>query len=168
MSGPLRIQTANKQLTVEFTWHVDRYVHRIISDAGCELTSVDGTPEDLWPSSPPIQQLSLESIDGQSVLLGVGAAGSGHWSISVSSVVDGEYDALKFELACRSREVPDRLASTYRHGASGSIDSQLHVEARSGIAELTTAAEEVLLAVALSGDERTRQWSYLDRETIDS
>lgn len=158
MSGPLTIQTANQRLTVEFTWKTDRYVHRITSDAGCEITSVDGTPEEPWPSSPPIQQLSLESIEGQLVLLGVGAAGSGHWSISVSSVVDGDDEALKFELACRSREVPDRLASTYRCEGS-----QLHLEARSGISEVTKAAEAVVLTANLAGDGRTRQWSYIIR-----
>ncbi len=158
MSDPLSIQTANQRLTVEFTWKADRYVHRITSNAGCEITSVDGTPEDLWPASPPIQQLSLESIAGQPVLLGVGAAGSGHWSISVSSVVDGEDEALKFELACRSREAPGQLASTYRHESG-----QLRIEARSGVSEVVTVADEVRLDASLDGQERTRQWSYLVR-----
>jgi hypothetical protein len=152
------MQTLDKQLTAEFLWKNDRYVHRITDHAGGELTSVEGTPEQAWPASPPIQQLSLESINGEPVLLGVGAAGTGHWSISVTSVRDGDNDALKFELACRSREVPDQLASTYER-----VAGQMEVVAQSGVSEVLNMAGNVVLQASLTGHDRTRQWTYLVR-----
>lgn len=163
MTGTLSLTTAKQQLTVEFYWERDRYVHRVTNAAGEQLVSVDGTPNDAWPASPPIQQLSLEAIDGQAVLLGVGAAGSGHWSISVTSVSDGDDEAFKFELACRSRDQPVRLASTYRYQPAphGSDATTLGVQAQAGVAGVTNDAGEVQLTAELDGSERTHQWAYL-------
>lgn len=106
------ILEAAEGIAVHFDWHRDRFRQRLVRDGEGVAESVEGDADDLWPPAPPIQQLSLETIDGSKVLLGVGAAGRCHWSISVA--VDPSMRGLKFDLACRSREVPGFIGSTYR------------------------------------------------------
>lgn len=74
---------------------------------------VNSQDED-WPASPPIQQLSLESIHGSPTLLGVGQAGKSHWSISVEAMRIDTKPSLKFDVACRCRELPNWLGSSYQ------------------------------------------------------
>ena len=47
------------------------------------LRSMEGTPSDDFPPSPPLQQMHLQEINGTPVLLAVGMAGRGHWSASI-------------------------------------------------------------------------------------
>lgn len=119
MTPPLFVQSRSGRLRVEFAWVVDRYQHRVLDSLGNGLISVDGNAEEAWPPSPPIQQLSLERVDGQEVILGLGAAGTAHWSISVVPTETESGDAIHFELACRCRQSPERLESTYRPLANG-------------------------------------------------
>ncbi len=111
----LTLATSDGRLRLEFHWQRDRFVQQLFVDSVEAGNSIEGDAEDSWPSSPPLQQLSLEDINGSSVILGVGAAGRGHWSISVEidHQSDGA-DAIKFELACRSKEQPPFLGSSYR------------------------------------------------------
>lgn len=75
-----------------------------------------------WPASPPIQQLSLESINDRPTLLGVGQAGKSHWSISIEPIdFEGEA-ALRFDVACRTRTDPGWLGSTYRRTSINAPD----------------------------------------------
>src|SRR5436190_4759521 len=76
------------RLRAEFIWHGDRFAH-IISlvnphgDIQPLLESIEGTTADDWPSSPPLQSLSVEKLpDGRPVALLVGMAGGSHWSAS--------------------------------------------------------------------------------------
>ncbi|QDT07900.1 hypothetical protein K227x_63290 [Rubripirellula lacrimiformis] len=108
----IRLDVPGGRIRVEFRWEGDRFVHRIWVDDIESCHSIDGDADTDWPPSPPIQQLSLEDINGAPVILGVGAAGRGHWSISVESEADG--NALKFDLACRYRDEANSLGSAYQ------------------------------------------------------
>lgn len=66
----------------------DRFQSTVIwiDDQGTEtvlLRSVEGTPNDDFPPSPPLQQMHLQEINGAPVMLAVGMAGRGHWSASI-------------------------------------------------------------------------------------
>src|ERR1051326_2095918 len=79
-------------LRIEFIWRDDRYRHTVsLIDRDRAsiplLESIEGNSEDDWPSSPPLQTLSVERLsDGRSVALLVGMAGGSHWSASVEPV----------------------------------------------------------------------------------
>ena len=159
-------------LRVEFRWHGDRYQHFFLagptppqeatpsSEAGPGSLlgeSVEGDAEHDWPPSPPIQQLSAETIDGENVLLGVGAAGKSHWSISVETRTVDNVPLLRFELACRCPATPPRLGSVYK------IDPQLTLE------PLDSAVREdcrpnLAIRPAMTS-ESTFRWSYLVRRS---
>ena len=84
----------------------DRLAHEIGTIDGDSfypvLESIEGTPVDAWPASPPMQQIVEESIGASlsPVLLGVGLSGNGHWSIAIESQ---NASSLKFDVACRNR-----------------------------------------------------------------
>jgi hypothetical protein len=111
------------KLRVEFFQQGDRYAHRLsaILAEGDDsrrviplAESVEGTPDDPWPPSPPLQSLSMEEmpVAGRAALL-VGMAGRSHWSASIElELIDK--NPPRFDLACRFTTVPDRLGSTYR------------------------------------------------------
>jgi len=126
------------RLRVEFNWHVDRYRHVIslIDAAGRStplLESIEGSPTDDWPASPPLQNLHCENqTDGSRVALLVGMAGRGHWSASIGSRPNES--ALVFDLACRSSAVAGPLDSTYRLASGVCIES-----AAAGLARLQIA-----------------------------
>ncbi|TWU58327.1 hypothetical protein [Rubripirellula reticaptiva] len=105
------LSSADGRLNVVFQWRADRFVQSVFVDGIHAGDSVDGDGETDWPPSPPIQQLSLEEIGGSAVILGVGAAGQGHWSISVEKAGDS---SLKFDLACQCRGQAGSLGSTYQ------------------------------------------------------
>jgi hypothetical protein len=107
-----------ESLRVEFVWRGDRYGHVIyVADAAGQLQllleSVEGTPEDAWPPSPPLQSLHRETLpDGRQALLLVGAAGRGHWSASVEASAGSA--ALTFDFACRHGGDRGWLGCRYR------------------------------------------------------
>ncbi|MBI3836572.1 MAG: hypothetical protein HY288_01385 [Planctomycetia bacterium] len=72
-------------LGVRFAFRDDRYAHEISLTDGSRwipiLMSVEGSPLDDWPASPPLQSLHLDSRPGNRQLaLLVGMAGHSHWS----------------------------------------------------------------------------------------
>jgi hypothetical protein len=101
-------------LRVVFHWCGDRYGHtierRIDGQWRALLESVEGAPDDLWPPSPPLQSLHIESRPDGPVALLVGMAGKSHWSASVEAK---GADGLVFDLACRTNENTTRLGSSY-------------------------------------------------------
>ena len=123
----LEVLDSNKSgIRVEFQRYLDRYRHTIhvvqdgLSTPLCE--SVEGSFADRWPPSPPIQDVSLApagdlQVDSAVALL-VGRAGASHWSISVEAASPAEADlhnrCLVFDVACRVREMPEGLQSTYQ------------------------------------------------------
>lgn len=105
---------AAADLRVEFFWQTDRYAHRLVaSDGATLLTSIEGTDEDIWPPSPPLQQLSVEELrPGTEVMLLVGMAGKSHWSVSIEPQADSA--GFIFDVACRLREPARWVGSSYR------------------------------------------------------
>ena len=125
---PMSLASADGKLVAHFFWQHDRYAHRIENADGQAIFSIEANgqdthfaaisaaaakvfagPSDDWPYSPPLQQLSLEQINGAPAILGVGSAGRGHWSISVEPTESG----LRFDVACRSKSSPLWLGNSY-------------------------------------------------------
>ncbi len=114
---------------VVFRRHVDRWRHTIYclrseaaggDDIGDEavgeaslplLESLEGSPEEPWPTSPPWQSVHIESRDSGQVALLMGMAGGSHWSASIESSLDG---ALIFDIACRVSGEAGDLGSAYK------------------------------------------------------
>lgn len=132
-----------------------------------ETVSVD---ED-WPASPPIQQLSLESINDRPTLLGVGQAGKSHWSISVETMDRKNADAaIRFDLACRTQAIPVWLGSTYRRATSqGNDRSALSLQADPSFPGQTIQGMSIICPTEPAGQPRsgrtsskqTFRWCYL-------
>jgi hypothetical protein len=108
------------RLRITFVRRGDRYGHRLsavlVGQAGGEsivplAESVEGTSDDPWPPSPPLQSVSIEKLpDGRTVALLVGMAGRSHWSASIEEV--REQCGVQFDLACRC-QAPGTLGSQY-------------------------------------------------------
>ena len=162
MSQPqlVSLVSEDRRLAVEFSWIGDRFEHQFLLDGTPVGGSVEGEPDVNWPPSPPIQQISCEQIEGRPVILGVGSAGSGHWSISVEALATGE---IRFELACRSNDRPAFLGSTYRHDPSiAMFVSHDQADLRSQ----TEGARAVRTVVDVpSMTTGTHRWAYTARVT---
>lgn len=105
-----------RRLRVTFAWHDDRFRHQIsIHDENREtplLSSLEGSPRDNWPPSPPMQQIHVENREDARVILLVGMAGGNHWSMSVEKESGG--NGLLFDVACRLHKPAQFIGSTYR------------------------------------------------------
>jgi hypothetical protein len=142
MSSPAAVLEAGK-LRVVFFRQGDRYTHRIeLFDAASSdwrpvWESLEGSADEVWPPSPPLQQLHVERRAEGPVALLVGMAGRTHWSAAVEVLSDpaggpGAPPAIRFDIAARvppqvRSEGPQsapRLASTYQslsHEADGRV-----------------------------------------------
>lgn len=106
-----------EQLRVRFHWVEDRFAHAIELKLGPEtvtlLTSCEGTSQQRWPPSPPLQQLHVAELapDRRAALL-LGMAGNSHWSLSVEA--ERSRPELIFDVACRVHRRPEQLGSRYR------------------------------------------------------
>ena len=108
-------------LAIEFQWCHDRFAHTVfeLRPDGVRqpsLHSIEGTEKQRWPSSPPVQHVSLQRNEHHETILGIGMAGHTHWSLSVESIQ--EPPSLMFDVACRVREVGGTLGSMYRAESS--------------------------------------------------
>ena len=151
----LALATNDGRLRIEFHWQQDRFIQQLFVDSVQAGNSVEGDAEECWPSSPPVQQLSLEEINESSVILGVGAAGRGHWSISVEiDRSSAEADAIKFDLACRCKDPPPFLGSTYL------LADSIALVTTNG----TTQVRDGLTVTCPDGlDSGTHRWTYILR-----
>jgi hypothetical protein len=150
MSSEQLVSSLDGRLVLKFTWQGDRYCQQLSVDGNVVGDSIESDAEQAWPTSPPIQQISLEQIDGRKMILGVGAAGRSHWSISVGPC-PGHDNALKFDLACRCKEPPVFLGSSYRIAAPlvlSAVEGRLNCEGT------------IRQVVADPADDATRRWSY--------
>ncbi len=150
MPVPHSVSSQDGRLIVEFVWNGDRFSQQFRLDRVVVGSSIEGDSHQSWPISPPIQQLSLEVINGQSMVLGVGGAGRSHWSISASPCRQ-DPAAIRFDLACRCKEAAEFLGSSYRIAPAltlSVIDGQLQKKG------------DVSIVEASDSDEPTRQWSY--------
>ena len=122
MSNPLTLHCPI--LSVRFHSQDDRFAHSIYAGDSDQplLTSIEGGAAD-WPASPPLQEVHLEQRPGGAqVALAVGMAGSSHWSLSCELRPAGE-DAMEveFDVACRLKQPPDQLGSSYLLGENVSL-----------------------------------------------
>ncbi len=138
-------------LAVRFVWRDGRFAHAISiveersGNSTVVLRSIEGTPSDAWPASPPFQSLHREGAPSERQLaLLVGMAGKSHWSASVE--LDPAVPCICFDVACRVHPGESGpLGSRYRVGdAAGPDRSQQTIV-------LGTFAERQL-AVAIDED----------------
>ena len=128
MKKHLVVPHSSLPLTVEFDSVADRISHEIYLTGSTGnkkiLSSLEGTSQEPWPQSPVLQQVEhcefRQQAAGQPLtgLVGLGLAGTSHWSIAVE-VGNG----LEFDVACRVSEAPDFLGSTYQAHNPGQISS---------------------------------------------
>ena len=133
----LQIQTTNDPIGValQFIRGDDRWTHRWLigadADRVCVMTSVEGTPADVWPASPPLQDASCHDQGAGEAILCVGMAGKSHWSAAYSveqansaeqadpsgDIVPAQAGAclVKSDLACLQKETAPTawLGSSY-------------------------------------------------------
>lgn len=105
------------RVRARFQRTADRFEHAIeVQSADGRWISIaksaEGDAYDLWPASPPFQELHVEQRGEMQVALLVGNAGKSHWSGSIEAHVSDE--KLVFDVACRAREAPQWLGSTYQ------------------------------------------------------
>lgn len=151
------------KLVVEFENRGDRLGHTIwLVDAGGTkvglLQSIEGSPQDAWPPSPPLQSLSIETLtDGRRVALLVGMAGGSHWSASVEGLVGkGE---LAFDMACRHAAGAGWLGSKYRV-----LSDMSHNLSIAGDVDVRAEAGEISVhPVGINDKAGTTRWRYILR-----
>ncbi len=103
------------ELRVEFFRSSDRVAHRIVFRGVPIAESIEGTPSEDWPASPPFQEVHFERVQlkrepGDIGFL-VGMAGRSHWSASVEP---REPARIAWEVACRLHGPPEWLGVRYR------------------------------------------------------
>lgn len=104
-------------LRVVFRRLADRFAHRVewMACGGVIslVESIEGTADEDWPASPPLQELHFQRrAEGNQLALLVGRAGASHWSMSIE--LDPAAAQISFDVACRVRAAPGRLGSRYR------------------------------------------------------
>ena len=146
-------------LRLEFRWLDDRYGHlisRIQGDCDPEplLESLEGAPLDAWPSSPPLQSLTIAELpDGRTAALLVGMAGRTHWSASIEPAADCA--GLIVDIACRLASPPGSLGSHYRWLTSGS--QPVSIESTDADINRTSDASQILPRTVAGS---TVRWRY--------
>lgn len=111
----LRSDPATTQLEVTFVWREDRFAHvvELVShtaqgiDRQILLQSMEGTAQENWPASPPLQ--ACQSLDDTEILA-TGMAGATHWSLAFTKSEEG----LIWDAACRVQQPPPQIGSTYK------------------------------------------------------
>lgn len=103
---------------LDFSWQIDRWQHQLWRAEGQEwlpgVSSVEGTSEQPWPSSPAFQNVYYEQINpevGEVQLLG--QSGKNHYSGAIRC--DSQQQLIDFDLAVRIQAHPTGplLLSTY-------------------------------------------------------
>jgi hypothetical protein len=178
MPTPEPIRLTAGPLVLTFEWHNDRFAHRVTlatdaqsDEAAPLLASMEGSQDDVWPDSPPLQECHVESRpDGRQVALLVGRAGRSHWSLSVLS--DPVAGSLLFEVACRFSGEPNWLGSRYELFRPAEPAFQILLEVLEGpdrglVTWSGLVANYTRITAPTSADPgvRTVQWSYLVRST---
>ena len=142
------IEAKNREgigLRIQARWVADRFHHEVLlvtpESVESLLKSKEGTPEDDWPTSPPLQDVSVQEVHGNPTMLGVGMAGESHWSLSFMAT-DEQPVAVNCDIACLVRKAPGgpvgsiyRLESTARQSGgqvvlspSGLVGQKVRIE----------------------------------------
>ncbi len=123
-----QVLLTNGPLRLRFEKQGDRYAHVIeVLDANGWTPiaqSVEGTPDQTWPTSPPWQELTQEQhATSQQIIFTVGKAGTSHWSGSFSKLTAG---GIRCEIACRTSRAPHLIGTTY-HSVLNNLPEQLRI-----------------------------------------
>jgi hypothetical protein len=180
---------ASDRLRISFQRAGDRFGHTIeLLDGDAAhpvLTSLEGTPAEPWPGSPPFQEAHLEQrAGGRQVVLLVGMAGHSHWSGSAE--IDPQNHSVVFDIACRMRGRAEWLGSRYEIvGTKFTADSgqicltpepasaapRLCLKLGTGgdPANLSAEGNELRLSLGTieSASARTVRWTYTIRVVAD-
>jgi hypothetical protein len=173
------LQTAfnaeHQALRVIFHAQADRYAHTLalverVRD-GEQITplaySLEGSPLDAWPSSSPLQSLSVETRAAGDVALLVGMAGRSHWSASFETFANST--KLLIEHACRVGNEPAWLGCEYNWSesvqvlASSSSQVTLQLNATRILWQATPVEPTprgIRLAAALPWTAKPVRWQY--------
>lgn len=131
----------------------DRFTHQVILRSGNQsktlLTALEGAPDETWPPSPPLQQLSIETRGESQVALLVGMAGKSHFSASVESF-PGQC-RLEFDVAARVHTTPKQIGSAYQMPEASLLppnclqaaDSQTQTVRKNGIIHIAPTLTEI-------------------------
>ena len=109
------------------------------------FSSLEGKPDEPWPVSPPMQQLVQDPGQGSATLLGVGMAGSSHWSLSIS-LASQRKPTLLIETAIRVRQKPDGWI-----GSHFSLSEGVSAFSQDGGVSLQVAGEQLGFMEPLEG-----------------
>lgn len=160
------IPDSDQSLTLDFSQQGDRFITSVLlnSDGPVSLAeSVEGPAENgvaAWPRSAPLQEIIPQTIDGVDILAGIGMAGKSHWSVIIRPLQGRP--GFDFEFACRVKELPDFLGSTYRLStAPPSQRSELRAE--SSNAAIEAADGLLVIRPRIASDATlptTIQWQY--------
>jgi hypothetical protein len=156
------IGPGGKRLRLEFTWRRDRYGHRIsltAADGAIQplLESIEGSPHDDWPPSPPLQSLTIENRpNDRPVALLLGMAGGSHWSASIEAV-PGKTELI-FDIACRHGANPGHLGSRYRRLMNSPDDFLIRADSPKVSHEESVMMIEPLDILTSSG---TTRWCFI-------
>ena len=155
---------------LSFEWKEDRYAH-VWNIADTSVRSVESDSLQLWPVSPPLQQIHQQSFgDGREIIFGVGMSGRGHWSASFTLVP--ELKCWIVELACRAPIVAEQLLSTYASDAGWTDRDGCYHAGIDGVAGFEIEAIEpgaiansadgqlMIRPVELSKEPGTTQWAF--------
>lgn len=147
-------------LRIEFIWHKDRFCHgisRIDGSGGVQplLESLEGIAADDWPTSPPLQSLTVHRLpSGQPAALLVGMAGRSHWSASVEPATG--QPRLLFDIACRHSGHAKALGSCYQT----KVDvAELSIVAEDAAVSYTNETAKIEPNMA-SANVTTSRWRY--------
>ncbi len=127
------ITSNNGSLRVNFAWSTDRFAHTIewrdeADNWQVVLKSLEGTPDNAWPPSPPFQEVEPHvGGSGLTCLLAVGLAGTSHWSASIEEILQvgqpSNESKIRFDVACRLKGAATTLESTYTVSDLLQVDS---------------------------------------------
>ena len=102
------------QIAIQFQWREDRFVQEVGYVVANEffpvLRSVDGDGVLAWPPSPPLQNLHEQTVNGRQVLMGLGAAGTTHWS----AAFEASNNQIVCHFAARIQNKAEFLGSTFQ------------------------------------------------------
>ena len=82
------------------------------------LRSLEGDSADIWPTSPPLQEVIPQSNEQGDYQAGIGRAGKSTWSVIVAPLADDGPAGFELDFACRIKSEPEWLGSTYQLVAS--------------------------------------------------
>ncbi len=163
-------------LSVRYSKVRDRLSHTIgivVEDSYIPwLESIEGSEEEAWPVSPPMQQMVEECFTpgASPVLLGVGLSGNGHWSTAIETQNTGE---LKFDIACKNSKSSTWFGSQYllliptqpsiRPNSIEIFAKRVRMELSMSMGRLDYSASERRIRVSPISDPssiQTHRWCY--------